>query len=67
LINGPRLLLADEPTSNLDDQACADVADLLLGTAERQGVSLAIATHDSRLKARIGRQLELPSRRTPSA
>ena len=62
LINRPKLLLADEPTSNLDDEACASVADLLLGTAREQGVSLLIATHDSRLKSRIARQLALPRR-----
>jgi putative ABC transport system ATP-binding protein len=59
LVNRPKLLLADEPTSNLDDEACASVADLLLGTAQGQGVSLLIATHDSRLKSRIARQLAL--------
>jgi putative ABC transport system ATP-binding protein len=62
LVNRPKLLLADEPTSNLDDEACASVADLLLGTAQGQGVSLLIATHDSRLKSRIPRQLPLPRR-----
>jgi putative ABC transport system ATP-binding protein len=62
LVNRPKLLLADEPTSNLDDEACASVADLLLGAAQRQGVSLLIATHDSRLKSRIPRQLVLPRR-----
>ena len=62
LVNRPKLLLADEPTSNLDDEACAAVCDLLLGAAERQGVSLLIATHDSRLKSRIARQLALPRR-----
>jgi putative ABC transport system ATP-binding protein len=64
LVNRPRLLLADEPTSSLDDEACASVADLLLGTATRQGVALLIATHDSRLKSRISRQLVLPRRAT---
>ena len=39
LVNHPKLLLADEPTSNLDDEACASVADLLLATAQQQGVS----------------------------
>ena len=60
LVNRPKLLLADEPTSNLDDEACAAVADLLLGVAREQGASLLIATHDSRLKSRISRQLTLP-------
>jgi putative ABC transport system ATP-binding protein len=67
LVNHPKLLLADEPTSNLDDEACAAVADLLLGTARRQGVSLLIATHDSRLKSRIPRQLALPRRTAESS
>ena len=62
LVNRPKLLLADEPTSNLDDEACASVADLLLDTAGREGVALLIATHDSRLKSRIARQLALPQR-----
>jgi len=62
LVNRPKLLLADEPTSNLDDEACAVVAELLLGAAQRQGVSLLIATHDSRLKSRLPRQLALPRR-----
>jgi putative ABC transport system ATP-binding protein len=60
LVNQPKLLLADEPTSSLDDEACALVADLLLDTTRQQGVSLLVATHDTRLKARIPRQLALP-------
>jgi len=59
LVNRPRLLLADEPTSSLDDEACALVADLLLEATQRQGASLLIATHDTRLKTRISRQLAL--------
>ncbi len=60
LVNRPKLLLADEPTSNLDDEAAAAVSDLLLDTARRERVSLMIATHDSRVKSRIPRQLQLP-------
>ena len=60
LINRPRVLLADEPTSNLDDEACAIVTDLLLQTSIDHGACLLIATHDSRLKSRIARQLALP-------
>jgi putative ABC transport system ATP-binding protein len=67
LVNRPKLLLADEPTSNLDDEACASVADLLLETAREQGVSLLIATHDSRLKSRVPRQLALARRPVPEA
>ncbi len=60
LVNRPKLLLADEPTSSLDDEACSLVADLLLEATQRQGASLLIATHDMRLKSRIARQLVLP-------
>lgn len=59
LVNRPKLLLADEPTSSLDDETCSLVADLLLDATQRQGASLLIATHDTRLKARISRQLAL--------
>ena len=62
LVNRPKLLLADEPTSNLDDVSCGAVADLLLGATQQHGVSLVIATHDSRLKPKISRQLALPNR-----
>jgi putative ABC transport system ATP-binding protein len=60
LVNRPKLLLADEPTSNLDDEACAAVADLLLSATRQHGVSLVVATHDSRIKSRIPRELALP-------
>ncbi len=60
LINRPRVLLADEPTSNLDDEACAIVTDLLVQTSSDHGACLLIATHDNRLKSRIARQLALP-------
>ena len=67
LVNRPKLLLADEPTSNLDDVTCAAVADLLLTATQRHAVSLVIATHDSRLKSKISRQLTLPNRAAPGA
>ena len=60
LVNRPKLLLADEPTSNLDDEACASVVDLLLGATQQHAVSLVVATHDTRLKSKIARQLALP-------
>ena len=55
LVNAPKVVLADEPTSNLDDESCAAVIDLLLGAARQQGSALVIATHDSRLKSRVAR------------
>ena len=62
LVNRPALLLADEPTSNLDDESCATVADLLLGASQEHHTSLVIATHDSRLRDRFATQIRLPHR-----
>jgi ABC-type lipoprotein export system ATPase subunit len=60
VLNRPRLILADEPTSNLDDENCAQALDLLVKQAAHCGASLLVATHDARLKARIERQISLP-------
>jgi putative ABC transport system ATP-binding protein len=59
LITRPSLLIADEPTSALDDDNAAVVADLLIETAKAEGAALLIATHDSRLRGRIERTVEL--------
>ena len=45
----PQVLLADEPTASLDDEAAADAVQLLLQTAARQHATLVIATHDARV------------------
>ena len=50
LIHRPKLILADEPTSNLDDENCAAVISLLKEEAELCGSSLTIITHDQRVK-----------------
>ncbi len=49
----PRLLLADEPTANLDDAACARVVALLAAQAREAYASLLIASHDARLIAAL--------------
>jgi putative ABC transport system ATP-binding protein len=59
LVNRPRLVLADEPTSNLDDASCAAALGLLLEQARRSGAALVIATHDRRIKDHVPRRLEL--------
>ena len=59
VVNQPRLLLADEPTSNLDDTRCMQVLDLLLDQAKTCGATLVIATHDQRIKARVANHFEL--------
>lgn len=50
LINNPALLLADEPTSSLDDDNAKKVIALLIKHTHQKGVALAIVTHDQRVK-----------------
>lgn len=59
VVNRPRLLLADEPTSNLDDAHCGQALDLLEAQAHACGATLVIATHDQRIRARISRHYQL--------
>jgi ABC-type lipoprotein export system ATPase subunit len=58
-VNRPKLLLADEPTSNLDDARCQQALELLLTMAQACNATLVIATHDQRIRARIPRHFEL--------
>jgi putative ABC transport system ATP-binding protein len=51
LFNHPVLLLADEPTANLDDASCAAVIRLLTEQASKNNASLVVATHDARVLA----------------
>lgn len=55
----PRLVLADEPTGNLDEETGAAVAALMLALVEETGAALLTVTHSSALAARMGRQLRL--------
>ena len=67
VVNKPRLLLADEPTSNLDDVRCVQVLDLLLDQAKGCGATLVIATHDQRIKSRVANHYELTAVNEPRA
>jgi putative ABC transport system ATP-binding protein len=55
----PRLLLADEPTGNLDSVTGASIVDLLLTLNREQGSTLLLVTHDPALAGRAGRVLAL--------
>ena len=59
VVNRPKLLLADEPTANLDDAAAARAIELLQQQAGRHGATLVVATHDARVKQRFEKKLEL--------
>lgn len=59
LLLGPALLLADEPTGNLDARGAQAVADLLFRLVRERGAALVLATHDPELAARAATRLRL--------
>ncbi|GAB4547914.1 MAG: ABC transporter ATP-binding protein [Phycisphaerales bacterium] len=59
LINEPELLLADEPTGNLDEQTGTGILDALLEHRARAGCSMLIVTHDARVADRADRVVRL--------
>ena len=52
LVNRPRILLADEPTGNLDSATAGEILDLLIGHVQRQNTTLILVTHDEELARR---------------
>jgi len=60
---GPKLLFADEPTGNLDQQTGLRIADLLFEINRDSGTSLVLVTHDLRLAARCQNQIRLEAGR----
>lgn len=59
LMNNPNIILADEPTSNLDDDNCQRVIQLLKRQSAQIGASLVVVTHDQRLKDEFSNQVFL--------
>jgi len=59
LANEPALLLADEPTGNLDPETSDRVFDALMGLVRDTGLAAVIATHNMALAARMDRQVRL--------
>lgn len=61
LVNSPKLILADEPTSSLDDLHAQRVVTLLKEQAAKIGAALVIVTHDQRVKSEVPQVLEVKS------
>ena len=59
IINSPKLILADEPTSSLDDSNCSNVINILKEQASKKNAQLIVITHDSRLKKYFKTSLKL--------
>ncbi|PZF78225.1 ABC transporter ATP-binding protein [Aestuariivirga litoralis] len=63
LAGRPQLILADEPTGNLDEATGDAVLDLMLALLAETGAALLMVTHSTRLAARLGRRLHLTAGR----
>ena len=59
LMNEPELILADEPTGNLDSHTGAEIVDLLVGLRAEKNTTLIIATHDASVAARAPKMIQL--------
>jgi len=59
LVNDPGLLLADEPTGNLDSETAAEIVQLLLGLRAERGMTVIVATHNPQVAARCDRVARL--------
>jgi putative ABC transport system ATP-binding protein len=61
VVNRPALLLADEPTANLDDAHAAQALELLRGQAIEAGATLVVASHDARVRSLLPNVFTLPA------
>ena len=59
----PRVLMADEPTGNLDEATGLEVAEVMFRLNRERGTTLVLVTHDAQLASRCGRRLALDSGR----
>jgi putative ABC transport system ATP-binding protein len=67
LVVKPAILIADEPTGNLDNATGADIADLIFSAVEEHGTTLLLVTHDVELAARCDRTVRISAGRIEPA
>lgn len=66
LINKPRIILADEPTGNLDSQRSHEISQILVDLNKKQGITIILVTHNPTLAASADRIIELKDGRIVS-
>jgi putative ABC transport system ATP-binding protein len=66
-VGEPSLILADEPTGNLDSHTAQDIMDLLLTLNRERRVTLIIVTHDAQIAQRLTRQIRVHQGRVREA
>ena len=66
LVSNPRLLLADEPTGNLDPQTTQTILDLLFGQCDREGIGMLFVTHDHSLLGRFDNVIDFTNLSQPT-
>ena len=59
LVKSPSLVIADEPTANLDSHTAQQIVDLLRELSHERGAAVVVATHDERMSAHCDRVLRL--------
>ena len=59
LVNDPAIVMADEPTGNLDSKTGDEIMDLLLRLNQERGVTLIMVTHDPDVASRTGRIIRI--------
>ena len=59
LVHNPKLVMADEPTANLDSETASQIVQLMRKLAHEQGTTFLVSSHDARLMSKVDRTLSL--------
>ena len=59
LVSNPSIILADEPTGNLDSRSSADIIAILVGLNREEGITVVLVTHEQEMAAHVQRIISL--------